>query len=126
MKMIPWDDILKKYYTPEQLAEIELGVEQMTRETLLYQILEQTGKLPTELARALGVRPKDVPAVEEGIDIGLASLASYADSFGGKVKLVVELPGIDPVSVTVTPERGPAGKKRRVKLKAEAKKQRAK
>lgn len=126
MTTIPWDDILKEMYTPEQLEEIRLSTDQMTRETLLYQVLEQTGKLPTELAKALGVRPKDVPAVEEGIDTGLASLAAFADAFGGKVRLVVELPGIDPVSVTVTPERGPVGKKRRVKLKAEAKKGRGK
>jgi hypothetical protein len=126
MKTRPVEELFARMFTPEQLADIDERVDQSIRETILYEIREQTGKLPAELAKALGVRPKDVPPVEEGIDTGLASLASYADSFGGKVRLVVELPGIEPVSVTVTPERGPAGKKRRVKLKADAKKQRAK
>jgi hypothetical protein len=125
MKYVTYEELMSRF-TPEEREEIRLGADQLIRETLLYQILEQTGKLPLELARALGVRPKDVPPVEAGIDTGLASLASHADSFGGKVKLVVELPGIEPVSVTVTPDRGPAGKKRRVKLKAEAKKLRGK
>jgi hypothetical protein len=126
MQTRPVEELFARVTTPEEMAEAEERVDQMTRETLLYQILEQTGTLPTELAKALGVRLRDVPPVEEGIDTGLASLASCADSFGGKVKLVVELPCIDPVSVTVTPERGTAGKERRVKLKAEAKKQRGK
>ena len=123
MKLVTYEELMTRF-TPEEREEIRLGADQLKREALLYQVLEQSGKLPPELARALGVRPKDVPAVEDGIDTGLASLASLADSFGGKVRLVVELPGIPPVSVTVTPERGPAGKKQRVKLKAELKKSR--
>lgn len=63
----------------------------------LRSLRERLGKPQTFIAEQLGMSQPAVSKMEHQTDMTLSALRAYVEALGGRVDVVVELPGQDPV-----------------------------
>ena len=86
--------------TPERRARIEAEADRLHGEYLTLRELRKARELTqVQLARTLGVQQATVAKYERQSDLLLSTLRSYVRAMGGNLKLMVEFPGKEPVSL---------------------------
>lgn len=76
--------------TAERIAEVE-G---------LRALRKLAGHSQAYVAAALGVRQPAVAQLEKRTDVYLSTLRQYIEAAGGRLDLIVEMPGMEPVRLT--------------------------
>lgn len=78
----------------DQQAEIETRYQQMRREVEgLRELRQIAGKAQEDIATALNIKQPSVSKIEKQADMYLSTLRSYVEAVGGKLELIVQLPG---------------------------------
>ncbi|EJL56611.1 putative transcriptional regulator with C-terminal CBS domain-containing protein [Rhizobium sp. CF122] len=78
----------------DQQAEIETRYQEMRREVEgLRELRKIAGKAQEEIAAALNIKQPSVSKIEKQADMYLSTLRSYVEAVGGKLELIVKLPG---------------------------------
>lgn len=85
---------------PERRARIEAEAERLRAE---YRTLKELRKAKAltqaQLAKTLGIRQATVAQLEKRSDLMLSTLRSYVEAMGGRLKLTVEFPDREPVTL---------------------------
>ena len=82
----------------EERREILERAEELKREYRALQKLRKAlGKSQAEVAREMGISQPSVAQMEKRRDWMLSTLSSYVEALGGRLRLVVELPGQPPI-----------------------------
>lgn len=85
---------------PDRRARIEAETNRLHTEYLTLRDLRKARDLTqVELAGALGIRQATVAKYERQSDLLLSTLGNYVRALGGKLDLVVQFPGRDPVTL---------------------------
>ncbi len=78
----------------DERREILERAEELKREYRALQALRKAlGKSQAEVARKMGISQPSVAQMEKRRDWMLSTLAAYVEALGGRLRLVVELPG---------------------------------
>lgn len=78
----------------DQQAEIETRYQQMRQEVEgLRELRQIAGKAQEDIATALNIKQPSVSKIEKQADMYLSTLRSYVEAVGGKLELIVQLPG---------------------------------
>lgn len=101
MKTRPLDELLGEHFSPNELHQIEERADKKLRQLLLSELRELTGKTQAEVAKKLGIQQPTLSKIESQADIKLSTLSGYTTALGGRLKVVIELPGQKPVVRTV-------------------------
>jgi hypothetical protein len=75
------------------------------KDATLGQLRRQLRKTQAEVASAMGTEQDRVSRLERRADMRVSSLRDYVAAMGGTLRLVVELPEGDPVTVHLPPAR---------------------
>lgn len=87
--------------SPERRARIEAGAaEMLAQEMSLQEVRKFRGLAQRQLAETLGIGQDSVSRIEKRSDMLLSTLRGYVEGLGGRLDLVVELPGIKPIRLT--------------------------
>ena len=85
---------------PERRKRVVAEADQLHAE---YQTLQELRKAKdltqVELAKSLGIQQASVAQMEKRSDLMLSTLRGYVEAMGGKLKLLVEFPDREPVSL---------------------------
>jgi Helix-turn-helix. len=93
------DEVINEL-SPERRAKVEKRGQELIREELTLQSLRKQLQITQEdLARRLDVRQGNISKVESRGDMLISTLRSYLEAMGGRLELVVHLPGRAPVSI---------------------------
>ncbi len=85
---------------PDRRARIEAEADHLHAEYLTLRDLRKAQDLTqARLAETLGIRQATVAKYERQSDLLLSTLGSYVEALGGRLNLVVEFPGRDPVAL---------------------------
>lgn len=85
---------------PERRAHIEAEADRLHGELLTLRELRKAKELTqVQLAEMLGVQQATVAKYERQGDLLLSTLRSYVGAMGGTLKLTVEFPGREPVTL---------------------------
>ena len=91
------EELMERLPADEQ-REILERTEELKREyRALQELRKALGKSQAEVARKLGISQPSVAQMEKRKDWMLSTLAAYVEALGGKLRLVVELPGQPPI-----------------------------
>lgn len=86
--------------TPERRAGIEAEADRLHAEYMSLQALRKARDLTqVQLAATLGVQQATVAKYERQSDLLISTLDSYVRAMGGKLSLVVEFPGREPIAL---------------------------
>ncbi|MDQ0469596.1 XRE family transcriptional regulator [Labrys wisconsinensis] len=95
---IPADEVLRKTMTPAERAESERRAERMAARYLTLQQLRKARDLTqVQLARILHKDQVSISQLEKRSDMLLSTLRSYVEAMGGRLDLVVQFEGREPV-----------------------------
>jgi DNA-binding XRE family transcriptional regulator len=89
------EDILAEL-PPERRAKIEARTEELIE---LHKLRQTVGKTQAEVAATMGIGQDTVSRLERRGDMLLSTLRHYVESMGGRLDLVVHLPGEAPVVI---------------------------
>jgi transcriptional regulator with XRE-family HTH domain len=111
------DEVMQEF-SPEERAEVERQVERMaTQSRTLAGLRKMLGVTQGRLADALETSQSNVAQIESKADVMVSTVARVVQALGGRLHLVVTLPGLDPVGLQIggTPddpdlERAPLGR----------------
>ena len=82
----------------DERQEILERTEDLKREyRALQELRKALGKSQAEVARQMGISQPSVAQMEKRRDWMLSTLANYVEALGGRLRLVVELPGQPPI-----------------------------
>ncbi len=82
----------------DERREILERADALKREYRALQDLRRAlGKSQVEVARKMGISQPSVAQMEKRTDWMLSTLASYVNALGGRLRLIVELPGQPPI-----------------------------
>jgi DNA-binding XRE family transcriptional regulator len=90
--------------------KIEARAAELIAEEMTLQEVRQARKLTQEqLAKSLGIKQKQISAIEKRTDMHISTLRRALEAMGGKLTLVVEFPDREPVTLAgiATTEPGP-------------------
>ena len=91
------EELMARLPADEQ-REIHERAEELKREyRALQELRKALGKSQAEVAREMGISQPSVAQMEKRKDWMLSTLAAYVEALGGKLRLVVELPGQPPI-----------------------------
>ncbi len=91
------EELMARLPADEQ-REILRRTEELKREyRALQELRKELGKSQAEVARKLGISQPSVAQMEKRKDWMLSTLAAYVEALGGRLRLVVELPGKPPI-----------------------------
>jgi len=85
--------------TPERRARSDARVKTLRQEMLLAELRKLSGMTQKELAEKLGIAQPSLSQMESQEDMQISTLNRMVGSLGGKLELIVHLPGGD-VSLT--------------------------
>jgi DNA-binding XRE family transcriptional regulator len=74
----------------------ELVAEEMT----LHALRQACGMTPVNLAKGLGVAPKEISEIEKRADMHVSTLRRLIEALGGKLSLIAEFPDRPPVALS--------------------------
>ena len=87
------NDIIAALPADEQAA-IESRYQELKQEVEgLRELRQIAGKAQEEIATALNIKQPSVSKIEKQADMYLSTLRSYVEAVGGKLELIVQLPG---------------------------------
>lgn len=103
---------------PERRQRIHsMAAEMMAEEATLRDLRIAMALTQERLAETLNIRQENVSRIEKRQDLMLSTLQSYVQAMGGKLRLIAEFPGRNPVVLkglqSVSPESTSTGKRRR-------------
>lgn len=82
----------------DQLAEIEARYQEMLREIEGLGALRRiAGKAQADIARALDIKQPSISKIEHQADMYISTLRDYVEALGGRLDIVVTLPGHPPL-----------------------------
>jgi transcriptional regulator with XRE-family HTH domain len=104
--------------TPERRQRIQsMAAEMMAEEATLKDLRTAMALTQERLAETLNIRQENVSRIEKRNDLMLSTLQSYVQAMGGKLRLVAEFPGRNPVILkglqSVIPESMNTDKRKR-------------
>ena len=104
--------------TPERRQRIQsMAAEMMAEEATLKDLRMAMALTQERLAETLNIRQENVSRIEKRNDLMLSTLQSYVQAMGGKLRLVAEFPGRNPVILkglqSVIPESMNTDKRKR-------------
>ena len=104
--------------TPERRQRIRsMAAEMMAEEATLKDLRTAMALTQERLAETLNIRQENVSRIEKRHDLMLSTLQSYVQAMGGKLRLVAEFPGRNPVILkglqSVIPESMNTDKRKR-------------
>ena len=104
--------------TPERRQRIQsMAAEMMAEEATLKDLRTAMALTQERLAETLNIRQENVSRIEKRHDLMLSTLQSYVQAMGGKLRLVAEFPGRNPVILkglqSVIPESMNTDKRKR-------------
>ncbi|MFA7261543.1 MAG: helix-turn-helix domain-containing protein [Caulobacter sp.] len=86
---------------PARRARIEVATAERIAEVEGLRALRKlAGHSQAYVARALGVKQPAVAQMEKRTDVYLSTLRQYIEAAGGRLDLIVEMPGLEPVRLT--------------------------
>lgn len=86
--------------SPERRARVEKRGRELIREEMTLQALRKQLEITQEwMAERLDVRQGNVSKVENRSDMLISTLRTYLEAMGGRLELVVHLPGRAPVTI---------------------------
>ena len=94
----PFSTLIDKM-SPERRARFDAHVAEIRQEMLLAELRKHTGMTQKELADRLGISQPSLSQMESQEDMQISTLNRLVDSLGGKMELIVHMPGGD---VTLT------------------------
>lgn len=98
---IPFEEILAEF-SSEERAEIDRQVERMlTQSRTLAGLRKTLGVSQRRLADALETSQSNVAQIEGKADVMVSTVARVVGALGGRLHLVVTLPGRDPIALVV-------------------------
>jgi DNA-binding XRE family transcriptional regulator len=103
---------------PEEQARIQVRSAELIEEELTLRDMRQAQKFTQErLAEILGIEQESVSRLERRADLLLSTLQSYVTAMGGKLRLMAEFPGRQPVAIALGDIGGdtPAPKRKRLR-----------
>jgi transcriptional regulator with XRE-family HTH domain len=111
------DEVMQEF-SPEERAKVERQVERMAAQSrTLAGLRKMLGVTQGRLADALETSQSNVAQIESKADVMVSTVARVVQALGGRLHLVVTLPGLDPVGLQIggTPddpdlERAPLGR----------------
>lgn len=78
----------------DQQVEIESRYQELRQEVEgLRELRQIAGKAQEDIATALNIKQPSVSKIEKQADMYLSTLRSYVEAVGGKLELIVQLPG---------------------------------
>ena len=93
------DDFMQGF-TPAEQAQVKARGKALIAEEMTLRRLRQAHDLTQErMAELLGVKQENVSRTERRTDLLLSTMASYVEAMGGRLKLVAEFPGQQPVVI---------------------------
>jgi DNA-binding XRE family transcriptional regulator len=85
----------------DQQQDVEVQAARLIEEEITLRDLRKAHDLTQDrMAEALHISQDGVSRIEKRSDFLLSTLRSYVEAMGGKLRLVVEFPGRQPVSIT--------------------------
>jgi len=90
------DEILNEM-SPERRARIDQLTQEMLAELNLREVRRLRKLTQARLSKKLKIGQEGVSRIEKRSDLYISTLRSYVEGVGGKLKLVVELPGLQPI-----------------------------
>ncbi len=93
MKLTPWDELRKQYFTPEQIAEHEAVARKWAAQyDSLKDLRRAFHKTQAEVARALEADQSEVSRIERRTDVFVSTLRDYVRALGGELEIHAVLP----------------------------------
>lgn len=90
------DEILNEM-SPERRSRIDQLTQEMLAELNLREVRRLRKLTQARLSKKLKIGQEGVSRIEKRSDLYISTLRSYVEGVGGKLKLVVELPGLQPI-----------------------------
>jgi transcriptional regulator with XRE-family HTH domain len=100
---------LRAKMTPRQRAQAAARAEEMMAEMLLAEIRRSVGLTQQDLARSLDVTQPHLSKLEKQDDMQISTLRRLVEALGGRLEIVVHLPGGDIRISQFARKRRPAG-----------------
>ena len=92
-RAIPLEEILAEM-TKDERDQIDARVQQMHEEVEgLKALRELTERSQQQIAQSLGIKQPAVHKMEKQADLYLSTLRRFVEAAGGKLELVIDLPG---------------------------------
>lgn len=88
-----WEDLKKKYFTPEQIAASKRYVEKELLELNLREVRELKGITQVQLAKAAKMKQPELSRIEKRQDHLLSTLRAYVEGLGGEVEVLARFDG---------------------------------
>jgi predicted transcriptional regulator len=82
-----------KYFSPEEVEEIEKSVEAEIIEMNLRELRQLTGRTQEDVAQATQMRQPELSRVERRDDHLLSTLRRYVEALGGELEVVARIDG---------------------------------
>ncbi len=98
------DDILSAL-PGDRRARIQRKAKRLVRAEALRQLRELAKKTQVDVAREVGISQHAVSRLESRDDMLLSTLSAYVGGLGGKLHLIAELPGSDPIELDLARPR---------------------
>jgi transcriptional regulator with XRE-family HTH domain len=86
----------------EERARIAAKAKRLIRAETLRQLRAVARKTQQDVAAATGMAQHNVSRLEQREDMLLSTLKTYVDGLGGRLRLVAEFPGQEPVELDLT------------------------
>lgn len=111
------DEIIKRLPSDQQ-QEIEEQAARLIEEEMTLRDLRKAHDLTQErMAEALHITQDGVSRIEKRSDFLLSTLRSYVEAMGGRLRLIVEFPDREPVSLSGLTGLGTLSRQKRKKGK---------
>jgi hypothetical protein len=86
-------ELERKYFTPDEVAEVKKAVEAEILEMNLRELRQLVGKTQEEVATATHMRQPELSRVERREDHLLSTLRAYVEALGGDLEIIARFDG---------------------------------
>lgn len=95
-------DSMLEQFSPEERATIKRDAEAIVAQNrTLTELRKDLGITQAELAQAMGTTQGNVAQIEAKDDVMISTIARVVEALGGRLSLLAELPGRDPVRLAL-------------------------
>jgi hypothetical protein len=88
-----WEDLKKKYFTAEEIAESQRYAEREVLKMNLRELRCFTGTTQVQLAKAAKMKQPELSRIEKREDHLLSTLRAYVEGLGGEVEVIARFDG---------------------------------